>query len=49
MAMVPFSELYQERNTVVGWMLGGGAVLLVITVLAMRMQWIFLKREMELE
>lgn len=49
MAMIPFSELYQERNTVVGWMLGGGAVLLVITVLAMRMQWIFLKREMELE
>ena len=38
LATVPYSDIYHMRNVVVGWIVVGGAVILVVTCLALRMQ-----------
>jgi hypothetical protein len=37
LAVVPYSEMYHMRNIVVGWVACGGALMLLITCLALRM------------
>ena len=38
LATVPYSDIYHMRNVVVGWIVVGGAVILAVTCLALRMQ-----------
>ena len=38
LATVPYSDIYHMRNAVVGWIVVGGAVILAVTCLALRMQ-----------
>lgn len=40
LASVPYSDLYHMRNVLIGWILCGGAFLLVVIGLALRMQMI---------
>lgn len=40
MAIVPHAEIYHMRNVVTGWICGGGAALLVIVLLSLRMQYL---------
>ncbi len=37
LATVPYSTIYHMRNVVVGWLIGGGLGLLLVTTLALRM------------
>lgn len=43
MAVVPYGDINHMRNVVAGWILVGGAVVLIVTCLALRMQ--FLKNQ----
>ncbi|MDE6021583.1 MAG: hypothetical protein K2H01_11385 [Ruminococcus sp.] len=46
-AIVPYSDIFGASYAVLGWMIGGGVVILTVTALAMRMAKIRMLREYE--